>query len=305
VLTNQYKNTELRAKIIMFHNLNKIQIHCWGGLGSQLNAWATAEAIKQKFQHKSIELVLHTGGVTKRSSEIDFLSPMYVIKIKDDFQDKPEFMSSVNTTKNLFSRVFKYLLDRFRLVLNDETDLILDRVKWWTLSVRGHYSQEVLSEQIINAMLIEIERHKKYEYDLQHKSEKILGIHYRLGDLLQLKNKTFINPEELARFTLKFLSAHEIDKTYVYSDSPNTAQISLGAYLNASTTYLDKEIWQTLIELYNHEYFIGTNSKISIWISLFRSTKNLNANVCLPVSMQSYLHQIYPEILNSKSTIFY
>ena len=58
----------------MFNRLNKVQIHCWGGLGSQLNAWATAEAIKQKFKHKSVAIILHTGGVTKRISEIDWSS---------------------------------------------------------------------------------------------------------------------------------------------------------------------------------------------------------------------------------------
>lgn len=289
----------------MFNRLNKVQIHCWGGLGSQLNAWATAEAIKQKFKHKSVAIILHTGGVTKRISEIDFLSPRFEIKIIDDFHNKSEDNNYLHRFRAFVNRMLKWILDKIGLILNDEQDSILYRVKMWTLSLRGHYSNETLSEQVIYAMLMEIEKYKNQAIKSSLNSTNILGIHYRLGDLLELKEKSFVSPEVLGKFFLNFYSTHVIDHVYVYSDSPKFAQISLGTYLESSTKYLDKEIWNTLVELCNYKYFIGTNSKISIWVSLFRNVKDIEANVCLPTSMKNSLSQIYPKIVKSTNTVFY
>ena len=289
----------------MSNRLNKVQVHCWGGLGSQLNAWATAEAIKQKFKHKSVEIILHTGGVTKRISEIDFLSPKFEIKIIDDFQSKLDDSIISVKFRAFVNRVLKVILDKIGLILNDERDLILHRVKIWTLSLRGHYSYETLSEQVIYTILTEIENYKGKAIESSPDSTNDLGIHYRLGDLLKLEEKSFVDPEVLGRFYLNFYSAHVIDRVYVYSDSPNLAHISLSKYLEPSTDYLDKDIWATLVELCNHKYFIGTNSKISIWVSLLRNVRDIETYVCLPSSMKHNLGHIYPKILKSKNTIFY
>lgn len=289
----------------MFNRLNKVQIHCWGGLGSQLNAWATAEAIKQKFKHKSVAIILHTGGVTERTSEIDFLSSKFEIKIIDDFHNKSEDNKDLHRFCAFVNMMLKWILDKIGLILNDEQDSILYRVKMWTLSLRGHYSNETLSEQVIYAMLMEIEKYKNQANKSSLDSTNILGIHYRLGDLIELEEKSFVNPEVLGKFFLNFYSAHVIDHVYVYSDSPKFAQISLCTYLESSTKYLDKDIWNTLVELCNYKYFIGTNSKISIWVSLFRNAKDIEANVCLPTSMKNILSQIYPKIVKSTNTVFY
>ena len=289
----------------MINRLNQIKIHCWGGLGSQLNAWAIAEVIKQKYKHKSVELVFHTGGVTKRISELNFLSPKFRIKVIDDFGDNAESTSDSKGFSVFANRSLKYFLNKLGLVLNDETELILNRVKSWTLSLRGHYSYEALSEHVIQKMFLEIQKQKKYRIEPSIKSSKSLGIHYRLGDLVGFEDKSFINPEVLGIFCLKFILKHNIKKVSVYSDSPKIAETSLSAYFDPSTTYLNKDIWQTLFELCNHRHFIGTNSKISIWISLFRSVANFEATACLPISMKEGLHKIYPKIVNSKNTLFY
>lgn len=289
----------------MINKLNKVQIHCWGGLGSQLNAWAIAEAIQQKFKQKSVEIVLHTGGVTKRTSNIEFLAAKFKIKIFDDFQKKTNSIAKLPSSHSFIRRTLKYFLDRSGLILTDEKALILPRIKQWTLSIRGHYSNEMITDQVLYSMLIEIERYRNQKISPLIDSKNYLGIHYRLGDLLQLEEKSFINPEVLGKFFIDFRSTHIVEKVHVYSDSLNFAQTSLRAYISTATEYFDKEIWDTLIELCNYKYFIGTNSKISIWVSLFRSVKNTEANVCLPFSMKDSLNKIYPKILKTTSIVFY
>jgi len=290
---------------MMFNRLNKVKIHCWGGLGSQLNAWAMAEAVRQKFKNKSVEIILHTGGVTKRTSELQFLATKFEIKIIEDFQNYKELDLKLHTFPTFITKTLKFTLDKLRVVMTDETGSILYRMKNWTLSLRGHYSNETLSDQIIYSMFTEIMKNKSYKTDATHGTKNNLGMHYRLGDLLRLSQKSFVNPETLGRFYLDFFSAHIIEDTYVYSDSPSFAQSSLGVYLDSSTKYLDKDIWSTLIELCNHKYFIGTNSKISIWVALFRMVKDFEANICLPISMKDSLSKVYPKIIESPSAIFY
>jgi hypothetical protein len=289
----------------MLNRLNKIQIHCWGGLGSQLNAWATAEALREKFKNKSIEIILHTGGVTKRTSEINFLSEKFDIKITDDFKNKFNSNLGELSYRTFINKFLKIFFNKLGLILNDETDLILNRVQIWTLSLRGHYSNEIISEQVISTMFIEIEKHLNYRINPFSESINNLGVHYRLGDLVELEEKSFVNPKLLAEYILKFIECNTIDKICVYSDSSKLSRISLEKYLSSSTTYVNKPIWNTLIDLCNHKYFIGTNSKISIWVSLFRKVRNSDANVSLPSSMESHLKQIYPKMLNSSNTIFY
>ena len=63
-----------------------ISIHCWGGLGSQLFTWAMAEKIAKEYPRRKIKLVLHSSGVTKRDSSVDFLSQKYQIVNINDFQ---------------------------------------------------------------------------------------------------------------------------------------------------------------------------------------------------------------------------
>ena len=62
-----------------------IKIHCWGGIGSQLFTLALALDLNKRYPKRPIKFIFHTGGVTRRSLEIDFLPEKFRYEVKDDF----------------------------------------------------------------------------------------------------------------------------------------------------------------------------------------------------------------------------
>ena len=68
-----------------FFSCIPLRVHCWGGLGSQLYALAVAYDLQRKYPKRKIKLLLHTGGVTKRVSELDFIDSIgfEIIQISD------------------------------------------------------------------------------------------------------------------------------------------------------------------------------------------------------------------------------
>ena len=80
-----------------------IRVHCWGGLGSQLYALSTAYDLKIKYPKRKIKLVLHTGGVTKRVSELDFIptSDFDLIQINDFQARSNDYINQVKLNKKI------------------------------------------------------------------------------------------------------------------------------------------------------------------------------------------------------------
>jgi hypothetical protein len=83
------------------------------------------------------------------------------------------------------------------------------------------------------------------------------------------------------------------------------AQKYLGPYLLESNEFIERDIWNTLAELSNQNFFIGTNSKISLWVTLFRKSKNLSSYVALPKSMEKELERILFDTCNLEDINFY
>ena len=97
----------------MLKKIIQIYIHCWGGLGSQLFAWALYLDIERKFPKRRINLVLHSSGVTRRLPEYLFSNKKNNLISIDDFKSgqkiyngkTPFFISS----KILLKRISKLL----------------------------------------------------------------------------------------------------------------------------------------------------------------------------------------------------
>ena len=122
----------------------KIKVHCWGGLGSQLFAWAIAEQIKIKFPLKEIQIVLHTNGVTKRDPEISFLSQRFVLIYKNDYVPLRDQSEKKHTKKIKFKTLVKYLLNKTCIVIGSSEPNSLANVKPWTLELRDHYAHNIV-----------------------------------------------------------------------------------------------------------------------------------------------------------------
>ena len=90
-----------------------LQIHCWGGLGSQLFAWAVVEQCLLEKPNRRITLVLHTSGVTQRSSELSALAKIVEIVQVTDFKLN-EFSIKSAAKVALRGRFKKFILRMLR-----------------------------------------------------------------------------------------------------------------------------------------------------------------------------------------------
>ena len=283
-----------------------ISIHCWGGLGSQIFTWVMAEKIARKYPHKKIKLVLHSNGVTERLSSIDFLSNKYQIDNVNDFQINAEGSSSV-TTLRLGPR--KFLLEILLLlgfISHANTNDEYAKIRRWTLILRGHYSYQTIEDEVIQEIIQQyrIITHKVLGY--QRQSATDISIHYRLGDLLSLSNKSYVDPITLSKEIARITQERKSESVNLYSDSPSEAKNMLIEFLpETQIIATELEIWETLSELVACKYFIGTNSKISIWVALFRKSQNSDSHISLPKTMKEEIERISPKISSTPNFAYY
>jgi len=242
-----------------------MKIHCWGGLGSQLFALALAHDLKSQHPNRKISLVLHTSGVTLRRSELDFISvKIYPIFQVNDFQaDYKNKLSGNRSSTTFFKSIIKKSLIASKFICVGNTDLDLKKIRPWTISLRGHYFDRKISPSFFDYLLLSLDL--KVE-DLDP-SKFELAIHYRMGDLLNLTEKSFAPAEKIVNQVNLVVRDKEKIKITVYSDSPIEAKEQLiAAGLKQNFTVREVATVQVIRECINVDFFIGTSSKVSLWI---------------------------------------
>lgn len=266
--------------------MRKLVIHCWGGLGSQLYAWAMAEMITRKFPRRKLQIVFHSSGVTKRYSDLMFLSSSFDIKFIDDFISYAKSKRDFSNGHYSLIRKLTRILNVSRIVLNCNTNDEFNKIKPWTLSLRGHYSYINLDPAIIEYMLSHICIQFRIPSFKSIKQDSSLFVHYRLGDLKHLENKTYIDSDVLGNCIQRTILVKKCKFVTLYSDDKFFAKQLLKDYLPAETTIMDCDVWNTLLNLVGANYFIGTNSKISLWAVIFRKAIDKHSWISLPEQMK-------------------
>lgn len=252
--------------------LPPLRVHCWGGLGSQLFAWALFEDLKIKYPKRKMRLILHQSGVTKRTEEIaGFFPGEWLIRADYVYSNKVAQISDSSLvlalTNSIRNRLVS-LLYGLKLFSNCDTDTNLVSVKFWTMQIRGHYSYRGISSATVAAMDT---RARFYSRVLVMSSEAInksIAVQYRLGDLLTLGTKGPIHSARIISAIRLINGSHEISKVSIFSDSPDEALNRLNCF--AIEPVREMSAWDTLCNLQLFQYFISTNSKISIWTILIR-----------------------------------
>lgn len=284
---------------------NMISVHCWGGLGSQLFAWALAEQLLVKFPNKRIRMVFHTSGVTKRYPEIDFLSSRFDLVYENDFEKKATTMDYKRKNRPLFKGILKQMLDYLRIINTSEKSTRISQIMPWTFSVRGHYSNNYIPLEILQMMKSEIIKFYGSAKKVTDNYFDTLGIHYRLGDLLHIENKTFIAADKIGLVAKSVSQNQKIKKVFVYSDTIEESKNYLKIFLPIDTEYVNTSIWETLIELSRYKFFVGSNSKISVWIIFFQQLQNPNFESWLPKTMSKNINQKFYGLFNFQNINLY
>jgi hypothetical protein len=256
---------------LMLHRLLVTEIHAWGGLGSQLFAVAATLELKNQFPHKRVVVVLHTGGVTRRSAEVVELFPNLSFRFLDDFGNVAETDAFSRSSQKLFLRKsLVKMLEFFRLVIPANNDKEFSKVKPWTLQLRGHYSDRTIPEGFLS-LLDQILTQQSSEFDFS--SQEFCCIHYRLGDLLSITNKSPISVEEIVEeYFKRFQIESQLPPILLFSDSPDEAKARFLSLKSFELLNPDSDSRSVIVNACQSKYFIGTSSKISFWIAALRAS---------------------------------
>ena len=262
-------------------NFFRLRIHCWGGLGSQLLALNYYLKIQERYPNRHLSLVLHSGGITKRLSEIDGLDSIIQLEKVDDYNSASNnILNSKNrfiSLRHTFRVTIKFLTNFFGFVISDDNKIF--KIRFWTIAVRCTYSKTQFERKDIKKIA---EYLGIFPKAIQH---DFIGIHYRFGDLPTLK------PNSLIPFYSIGLIVNRINKSQkdaypikVYSDSI-LSDLKLDNLSFKDYEWKSIETLQTINELLRVKYFIGTYSKVSLWVAIFRWGLAIPGEIYIPESM--------------------
>ncbi|ASY20712.1 hypothetical protein A1sIIA65_00235 [Candidatus Planktophila dulcis] len=241
-------------------------------------------------------LVFHNGGVTQREPEID----SYTAGIR-----KVYVQDYINNSKESFPARCRIYLSRlcfgilripcrlFGLVAVANTNKEFTKLKPWVVSLRGHYSNRTISEDV--SSMISAELFKGIATHPRDSGLSEMAIHFRLGDLLHLESKKPLEVEVLARGLelAKDLISDKNAPVFVCSDSVEIAVSKLGEHFPAGKFIpTDLTPQETIYFLVRVLCFVGTPSKISEWVTVFRMNSGENLVSLLPWQMESQLEKI-------------
>lgn len=278
----------------MFLNFRR-QIHCWGGLGSQLYAISLGIDLSKSF--RNIELVFHNGGVTKRELEAaEFIKNFFPYKTIDDFVYLSNTYSPKKTFKKYLKSIFAKFLKFVRIISNSNTDEEFTKIRFWTMVLRGHYSYRKQNFESI----ISIRQSLKNTYSNYVEAVPIV-VHYRLDDIMNMPGKTVISSSRVCDAILN-LNSNETMR--VYSDSPKQASEELKSFLK-DFSISDSPTESLIVNAIAADKFIGTVSKVSFWIVFFRLSENILSYNALPFESMPHIESALGNINKFKNLSFY
>ncbi len=251
--------------------LPALKIHTWGGLGSQLFAIALACDMSERFPKRRIQIVLHTGGVTRRQPEVKTLFPEYNYRLVDDYRPSIESRDSTSINSSLIPRteirilVIK-LIKVLGLTVSFDNDLEYSRLKPWVISCRGHYSYRTISFSFLRELNQRIQNNST---DLN--LSQSCTVHYRLGDLLTLVEKSPIPSDRILSALEQLVRTEDFDSLVIFSDSPQKAFDLFNGVVPLEVKSPVSDTIEVMANSIDSKFFIGTSSKISFWIAGIRA----------------------------------
>ena len=278
----------------------------WGGLGSQLCAWAYAEQIKQSGFQRRTSLVFHASGITERQCELDFLKSQFKIIQVHDFrinssnhmESNPQsFCTSARTLALKYLKLLKFILYSSQ-----------ERIYPWSIMIRNHYTKIQLDYEVARSMVRSLFEHRILKNIQQFSTNKAL-VHFRLGDLLNIESKPPISELRMSAVIDTVLGNEPNKEIHLSSDSIELAQHRLLA-VRPKLKIVPSNVtpWELIQSSLGISTFIGSNSKLSVWIVILRSVvinKNQQTNY-LPDELRPFIQLLCNQnLVDGMSIRFY
>ena len=295
-------------------NLRTIRVHCWGGLGSQLYAWALLEDLMRDFPHRKVNLILHNSGVTKRESDVNFLALELSLSVIDDFKGNAKESSPLQKKRQRLNpnirTIVKSILQSMGFLASANSDSEYRNIRSWTTDVRGHYSYRKISRETLALMEMRAKRcGQKWLSDdfVQSDDPQVFRVHIRLGDLLTLESKGPLSFEKIYSAIDQYnLPASASRIIYVASDSPELAVENFSKQYPLDTVIsVVEDPWETISVLMSSGAFIGTNSKISVWVAILKFSQNKTSRVSLPNGAMNHFKENFIQYSELDSLLLY
>ena len=275
--------------------LPALKIHTWGGLGSQLFSVAIATEILRRFPRRSIVIVLHTGGVTRRLPEVVQLYPEFEYRFVDDHTNlHTSPLGSSKSVKLVIFKILKTLFGNIGLILNSNSDFEFDCIRPWTLSLRGHYSYRSITGEFLRSLDLRLQ--KMYPRVIEG-IESALCLHYRLGDLLDLEEKSPLPSVKILEQIEDFLRDSKERNVILFSDSTEEALQRLQGNNSINFIVSKGDTTEVMRQAAQSLFFIGTSSKVSFWVAAIRGTVYRRKS-SLPLVNQTQYHNMLRSDLN-------
>jgi len=270
-----------------------IRVHCWGGLGSQLFAFVAANRMKSSFPKRQVQIMLHTGGATRRVRELPNLVDIQVFEIDDFSNASNSFRPKklwVSRFQDRLTREIKLVSKRILLVFgffkSFDTEDEWGKISPWIVSVRGHYSQLQLTFsdlELVYQLVLRASVDKPPAKIFYHKA----NVHIRLGDLISVK------PEALDFIPKLIGELQELDAGYpvsIYSDSNQDDVLKIMGSIPRDVRFQQEvSASHVIYDSIFSDTFIGSNSKITFWIAALRVHLELGSLTIVPSNIFHWL----------------
>ena len=223
--------------------------------------------------------------MTKRDPEIARYFGPESIQIVLDFnaQDVKPHSNKVkgDPEKSARRRLTKWLTRTGFLSNCDDISSVSD-LRPWICEIRGHYSYR----RIPAASVITIHNLLMGETRTDT-ALNFIGVHDRLGDLLALESKGPVAAESVIKAVDTAFSKNHSEKIRVFSDSIEVAKDRLQALRKfAEVEFCAGDARFAISELLHSRCFVGTSSKISIWVVIFRNYLEADKESSMPINLR-------------------
>ena len=273
-----------------------IRVHIWGGLGSQLYAWALLISLQDKFPQRRLVAIFHNGGVTKRESELHpYMNEFHKSIVHDYFNTSQKKFSVRNRSKlkQMCFGIFRILFKLLGFIAGANNDEDFSRLRPWVVSLRGHYSNRRISRGVSSKIENDFFQEPTSKGNQEALAE--IAVHFRLGDLLHLESKEPLKVERLAfgvSQARKFMGICN-SPISICSDSVDIAKSNLEEQCpDEKFVSVHLAPRETINFLRKASCFIGTPSKISEWVTIFRVNSGSSLVTFLPRQMNSQVGRI-------------
>lgn len=253
--------------------LPALRVHSWGGFGSQLFTAYVILKVQKRYPGRRIKVIVHTSGVTRRISEFDFTKLSAQVVQIEDFDNRETrrktAINPISQSLNILESLKKFyfrILKALHMVQTADTNQSFDSISLWTLALRGHYTRLTLDKELITSLYRVLFDNRGFQISTNGPAI----IHYRLGDLINLIEKSPISPERVEK--VLELAGPRIESTKVLSDSSENEYRNFvtGSRILSSLTLENLEPLPSLWLCITSNVFIGTGAKLSLWASIFR-----------------------------------